>query len=68
MQRRPPVALFAAGFKQLFYIDDTSSKCRFLIDTVAEVSVMQISPHERQGILSSSLGHLLSALNLLGRL
>ena len=32
-QRRPPVALSTAGINQLFYIDDTSSKRRFLVDT-----------------------------------
>ena len=54
-QRRPSVALSAAGINQLFYIDDTSSKRRFLVDTGAQVSVLPASPHERQGIPSSSL-------------
>ena len=54
-QRRPSVASSAAGINQLFYIDDTSSKRRFLVDTGAQVSVLPASPHERQGIPSSSL-------------
>ena len=49
-QRRPPVASSAAGINQLFYINDTSSKRRFLVDTGAQVRVIPASPHERQGI------------------
>ena len=53
-QRRPPVTSSAAGINQLFYIDDPHAKRRFLIDTGAEVSVIPVPPHERQGIYSST--------------
>ena len=53
-QRRPPVTSSAAGINQLFYIDDPRSKRRFLIDTGAEVSVVPVPPHEKQGIYSST--------------
>ena len=54
-QRRPPVASSAAGINQLFHIDDAISKHRFLVDTGAEVSVIPVSPHERQGISLNTL-------------
>ena len=54
-QCRPPVVSPAASVNQLFYIDDTLSKCRFLVYTGAEVSVVLVPAHEKQDISSSSV-------------